>query len=353
MYKYTIFFIGMVLLAISCQKTVAPASQSLVLRGVDASFLPLLADSAGTSFKDSTGNIQSGLAIFRQYGVNTLRLRIWHHPELMYARLPYMQALAQEARNMGMQIWLCPHYSSTWADPSQQALPQQWQGLDIAALQDSVYQYTRYLLQQIPAEYIQIGNEINNGFLFPHGNYPSQQVQYLDLLGAGIQACRDHSPQTQIMLHYAGLSGADAFFAPLNPLDYDIMALSYYPLWHGKSLIQLKSTLRNLQDAYQRPTLLAEIAYPFTLSWNDWTDNIVGLPEHLLADYPATPSGQAAYLHAVRAIIEDTQSMGFCYWSPEWVAFNGTQATNGSPWENQALFDFNNQALPAWSVFGE
>ena len=28
-----------------------------------------------------------------------------------------------------------------------------------------------------------------------------------------------------------------------------------------------------------------------------------------------------------------------------WIAFKGNQATNGSTWENQALWDFNNNAL--------
>jgi len=31
----------------------------------------------------------------------------------------------------------------------------------------------------------------------------------------------------------------------------------------------------------------------------------------------------------------------------------GIQAADGSPWENQALWDFNNRALPAINVFAE
>jgi arabinogalactan endo-1,4-beta-galactosidase len=34
----------------------------------------------------------------------------------------------------------------------------------------------------------------------------------------------------------------------------------------------------------------------------------------------------------------------------ELVAWNGEESTEGSPWENQALFDFNNQALPVIDV---
>jgi arabinogalactan endo-1,4-beta-galactosidase len=34
-------------------------------------------------------------------------------------------------------------------------------------------------------------------------------------------------------------------------------------------------------------------------------------------------------------------------------AFRGNQSTNGSPWENQSLWDFNNRALPAMAAFAE
>ena len=57
---------------------------------------------------------------------------------------------------------------------------------------------------------------------------------------------------------------------------------------------------------------------------------------------------------ALKATIKATQrGSGFCYWGTEWVAFRGTQSTNGSPWENQALWDFNNKALPVMEVFNQ
>ena len=43
--------------------------------------------------------------------------------------------------------------------------------------------------------------------------------------------------------------------------------------------------------------------------------------------------------------------LGFCYWGAELIAWNGEQATDGSPWENQAFFDFSNKALPVLNEF--
>jgi arabinogalactan endo-1,4-beta-galactosidase len=43
--------------------------------------------------------------------------------------------------------------------------------------------------------------------------------------------------------------------------------------------------------------------------------------------------------------------MGFCYWGAEYVAFNGPESSHGSSWENQALFNFNNETLSAIEAF--
>ena len=60
--------------------------------------------------------------------------------------------------------------------------------------------------------------------------------------------------------------------------------------WHGKSLDDLQNQLSNLSINLNKEVLIAETSYPFTLGWNDWTNNNVGLEEHLiLPDYPASP----------------------------------------------------------------
>ena len=97
--------------------------------------------------------------------------------------------------------------------------------------------------------------------------------------------------------------------------------------------------------------LLAETAYPFTLDWNDFTNNIVGLANQLVGGYDATLSGQKAFLVDLKKLILQNGGIGFAYWGGEWIAFRGPQATNGSSWENQALWDFTNNAVPAIAAF--
>jgi arabinogalactan endo-1,4-beta-galactosidase len=204
-------------------------------------------------------------------------------------------------------------------------------------------------------DFIQIGNEINTGMLFPTGNITTNSTQFKELLQSGIQSVRDNSTTAKIIIHFAGIQNSDWFFSQITNLDYDIIGLSYYPVWHGKSVSLLQSTLDNLSKKYNKEIVIAETAYPFTLDYNDWTNNIIGLENQLiLPDYPASPEGQQNFLAKMKTITSEIEKgIGFCYWGAELIAFEGPESPNGSPWENQALFDFNNKALPVIDVFKE
>jgi arabinogalactan endo-1,4-beta-galactosidase len=172
-------------------------------------------------------------------------------------------------------------------------------------------------------------------------------------MNRAISTVRLHAPDTKIMLHYAGFDGSDWFFDKVKNLDYDLIGLSYYPIWHGKSIDSLKSKMNLLSRTYNKKIVIAETAYPFTLGWNDWTNNIVGLNEQLIMpDFPATVLGQKNFIKKIRTVTQEIElGYGFCYWGAELIAWKGNQSTQGSPWENQALFDFQNRALPVLSEF--
>jgi len=44
--------------------------------------------------------------------------------------------------------------------------------------------------------------------------------------------------------------------------------MSFYPLWHGKSLTKGRTKIQELSSA-QNQRRVAETDYPFTLDWND------------------------------------------------------------------------------------
>jgi arabinogalactan endo-1,4-beta-galactosidase len=262
-----------------------------------------------------------------------------------------VKAFAAELKSRGFKILLTVHYSDTWADPGHQATPVLWQALGFSVLKDSVGAYTKRIVQEINPEYIQLGNEINGGFLYPNGS-SANPAQMLQLLQTAAAAVRSFAPATKIIIHYAGVSGAETFFNLITALDYDIIGISYYPVWHNITLENLAPVLKNFSTQFQKKIMVAETAYPFTLNWNDMTNNIVGLPAQLLSNYPASTEGQKNFLMAIRDLKNTVPSFtGFSYWGASLVAFKGTAATNGSPWENQSLWDFNLMAVPALGVF--
>lgn len=329
------------------------STDSGLISAVDISTYPEMAKSMPV-FYDAQGAPDSFLNILQKNGVNTIRLRLWVSPLHQSSSFKEVAQFSETLKNKGFKIWLSLHYSNTWADPGQQITPDIWSDLGFLELKDSVMAYTHKVVAKIKPDYIQIGNEINAGFLHPHGKITTKQQQFMQLMTSAIKAVRELQTGAKIIIHYAGLENSDWFFEQMSSLDYDIIGLSYYPIWHGKDLDHLSSVLENLSEKHQKDIFIAETAYPFTLEWNDWTNNIVGSDEQLIwPKYPATPQGQKDFIAQIKKIITQdvTRGKGFCYWGGELISLKGDQAMDGSAWENQALFNFQNHALPVLEEF--
>jgi len=335
-------------------ETYSDDNSSSFISAVDISSYPEIA-ATNPVFYDLDGMEKDFLTILKENGVNTVRLRLWVNPVNQHSGFDEVKQFSKSLKQMGFKIWLCLHYSDTWADPGKQETPSEWKELDFNSLKDSVYQYTKRVVNQIQPQYIQIGNEINSGILHPYGDISSNPDDFVRLIQAGISAVRENSDDGKIILHYAGIEHAIWFFDQVSEIDYDIIGLSFYPIWHGKSLDELETTMCNLSETNNKPILIAETAYPFTLEWNDWTNNIVGTEDQLiLPEYPATPDGQRKFIRDIKALTQNVEKgIGICYWGAELIAWKGEQATDASPWENQALFNFDNEALPVLREFME
>jgi arabinogalactan endo-1,4-beta-galactosidase len=334
------------------------------IRAVDLSFTPEIL-LTGTQFKDNN-QTKDLVQIFKDKGFNTVRLRVWHTPVDAHSGLQEVLDFAKILTSKGFNIWLDIHYSDTWADPANQTKPAAWKNANFTDLKDSVYQYTSSTILAfksagITLKLVQIGNETNSGFLWDQGkvggSFDNNWSNYALLLKEGIRAVKDNSNSTKIMIHIAGFDTADWFFSNLTSqnVSYDYIGLSYYPIWHGKSLDALSTSVNSLLNKFQKPIIIAETSYPFTLAWNDNTNNIVGTTSQLIPAYDATPDGQNAYTKALIDLMRklpSQQGLGICWWAPEWVSFKGNTATNGSNAENLTLFDFSNNALPALTSLG-
>lgn len=337
-------------------------------KGMDLSFLPEL-ETLGTQFKNENNTvIANNYTYLASKGVNLVRLRLWvNHPNQAY-NLTKLKAQATLVKAAGMDFLLDFHYSDTWADPGNQQTPAAWSGLNASELAASVALYTDNVLRELianqtPPQIIQIGNETNNGFLWPVGQVfnttGTNWDNYANITKAAINAARSVTPSAKIMIHYAGVEYAGIFYQELvaRNVSFDIAGLSYYPWWHGSSLTTMELQLNTLAGTITQDLMIVETAYPFTLGFNDNTNNVIGLQSQVAPSYPANIAGQRDFLRDLNTIIKnipDERGTGFCYWAPDWVAHTPSQTsfTQGSSWENLALFDFNNKVNPAIVVYG-
>lgn len=92
----------------------------------------------------------------------------------------------------------------TGADPGHQAIPARWP-TNLSGLNTQIYTYTKDLVTSFayhgtPIDFIEIGNEINDGWLWPVGRISVNGFQ----------------PAPELL--YSAASGVRAALKPLNPL---------------------------------------------------------------------------------------------------------------------------------------
>jgi arabinogalactan endo-1,4-beta-galactosidase len=337
------------------------------IKGVDVSFIPQIEDLGGAYYV--SGVQTDPLKIFNQNKIGYIRLRLWHSPGNGYCGLESTLDMANRIKQNGLKFLLDFHYSDTWADPSNQDKPADWEDLTFQELVDSMYAYTFNVIHAFDSinalpDMVQLGNEIIGGFLWPEGrvggsyNTPQQWTQFTNLLKAARNAVIDAVPDTTIpiMIHIdrgGDNNGSRWFFDNLNSyqVPFDIIGESFYPWWHG-TLTDLSQNLNDLATRYNKDIIVAEVAYPWTLDYYDNHNNFVWNSNQLLGGYSATVQGQFNFIHDLIEIIKNVpnnKGAGFFYWAPEYISVQPI----GSPWENLTLFNFQGEALNSLSAFHE
>ena len=240
--------------------------------GADISFLPQLEDRA-MKFYDK-GIQKDAIQILKDHGFNYIRLRIFNNPaadsgyspQKGFCDLEHTKQMAKRIKAAGLKFLLDFHYSDTWADPGKQFKPSAWKGLDFSLLKDSVYAFTKRVIEELKKQgttpdMVQIGNEINHGMIWPDGH-----VKHLDslaqLVKAGTDAVLKVDPSIIMLLHIAlgGQNDESVFFLDnmlARGVYFDVIGESYYPKWHG-TLDDLKNNLTDLATRYSKDIIVVE-----------------------------------------------------------------------------------------------
>ncbi|MBN1312813.1 MAG: glycosyl hydrolase 53 family protein [Anaerolineae bacterium] len=318
--------------------------------GVDLSYVNEM-DDCGAVYLEN-GETQDAYLLFSRHGANLVRARLWHNPDWTeYSTVPDIKRTFSRAEEAGMRTLLDFHYSDNWADPSKQAIPAAWQGMDDDELGQAVYEYTHEVLTELHEnglmpDFVQVGNETNSGML--------KQVMEIDwqrdaeLFNAGIRAVRDVADATntnpKVILHVAQPENAGWWFreATANGIsEFDIIGLSYYPQWSSYSITDLGAHVTYLRQTFNKDVMIVETAYPWTLDAVDETaDNILNQG---IRGYSFSVEGQRQYMIDLTQSLISNGGLGVVYWEPAWVSTQcSTRWGQGSHWENATFFDFQN-----------
>jgi arabinogalactan endo-1,4-beta-galactosidase len=332
--------------------------------GGDISLLPKY-EEQGAQFKDKNGNAITDLVSFvREQGWNTIRVRLFVDPvkgqaitddankKEVVQDLDFVTALGKRIKDAGMLFMLDFHYSDTYADPSKQWTPQDWQSLTAAELKEKIYEYTRDCLQQLKdngaaPDFIQTGNEISYGMLWGAKGTSANRCystsdaanwnRFFDLLRQAGKACREVCPQAKIIIHSERVPKVAILTDYLDrmknaEIDYDIIGLSYYPYFHG-NLSVLDNTLTTLEAKnYGKDIQIVETGYP-------WKWAVPGTTTDLQTTYPYSNDGQKKFTDELITLLKNhPQVNGLSWW---WAEANakGTTGNLNTGWYNASLFD--------------
>jgi arabinogalactan endo-1,4-beta-galactosidase len=341
-------------------------AQGHFLAGADFSDLAFF-ESQGITYKVS-GQVQDGMQILKSRGLNCVRLRLWtssaaqadSDPYNYINNTAYTVPLAVRVKNAGLLFLLDFHYSDTWADPGHQATPAAWTNLNLTQLVQQMRVYNSNTIAAFAAagampDYVQVGNEITSGMLWPlgevSGNGGASWSQLGQLMNAAIQGIQDAAGarMPKIIVHID--RGGDWpttmwFFDNLSAqsVPFDIIGESYYSFYQG-SPESLSNCLNNAAARYGKPIIVAEDAFPWTNTCpSAWTNSLYG--------FPPTTAGQVSFLAAVAQIVESVPNQlgaGFFYWGAEYQAAHGV---NEAGYNTSSFFDASGNVLPAAGAVG-
>lgn len=364
--------------------------------GVDASMVKTVEDNGGV-FYNKEGVEQDVFQIMADNGVNFFRVRIWNAPYDLYGdpfgggNIDTSEAIAmsKRAQAAGMNVMVDLHYSDFWADPEKQRTPNAWALKNKDELVTAVEQFTSQTLNAfksagVNVQAIQIGNEINNGMLFPIGkidwaNKTNSFKVLSDLLKAGIKGAKASMPDIYTVIHLANGGSWDEFRAFFNEMttnnvNYDMIGASYYPYYHG-TLENLKNNLNNIAETFKKPVIVAEMSYGFTTEYNQYSSNIYNAEMEEAGKYKTSVQGQATAIHDVVKILSEVPNklgLGIFYWEPAWLPVpnagwatakgqawvetgdankDGSYTDGKATWSNQALFSYTGKMLPSLQTF--
>ena len=249
-------------------------------KGADISWITQM-EADGVKFYDSIGNETDCFQLMKESGFNAIRLRVWVDPEEGWCAKEDVLNKAARAYNLGMKLMIDFHYSDYWADPGKQNPPAAWKNHDLLQLSAAIGEHTKDVLKAlkdngVDVEWVQIGNEVNNGMLWPAGKVQDKSAgNFITLINSGYNITKEIYPSAKVIIHVSNGHDAglfDWFFDLMKSgnAKYDVIGMSLYPMWweNGRwndwkaNVDKCISNIKAVSSKFGKPVMLCEIGMP-------------------------------------------------------------------------------------------
>ena len=334
---YKLLYLLSFVLFLGCSKQSSPVKPNPVIppvvttpffaKGADISWVTQM-EAAGKKFYDSTGTQMDCFQLMKNLGFNSIRLRAWVNPSDGWCNTGDMVAKAMRAKALGLKIMVDFHYSDIWADPGHQTIPSAWTGMSITSLDSAVYGYTQTVLKtlkqnSITPTWVQVGNETDDGMLWPTGEATANMNNFAALVASGYNAVKSVDSTIQVIVHISnGYDNThfrwvfDGLLA--NNAHWDIIGMSLYPPTTEWATYDAEC-LANINDMisrYGRPVMICEVGMDV---------NSPSICYSFLTDI----------ISKVKSV-SNNNGLGVFYWEPEC----------NSNWNGYSLGAFDNTGKP-------
>lgn len=317
--KYTLFQIRRIFIIICIFFPAAQAFSSSdtthFANGADIGWLSQM-EASGYKFYNDSGIQENCMQILKEKGINALRFRVWVNPTGGWCGKKDVATMAHRADSMGLMVMLDFHYSDTWADPGHQTKPAAWKNDPLSKLLTDIYNHTYDVLDTlkqlgITPKWVQVGNETNNGMLWPDGTATTNMPNFASMVTSGYNAIKAIDSSILAIVHLS--SGDDNsmyrwMFDGLksNSAKWDVIGMSQYPYWANLPwTVDDNECLANMKDMisrYQKKVMIVETGYVYN-----------------------QPIAANNFLLDLIAKTKSVNGLGVFYWEPEcynWQGYN-------------------------------
>lgn len=325
-------FFPLVILLLGCSKKSSDTNNPVqtptnFAKGADVSWITEM-EAAGKSFYNNSGVPQDPILILKNLGMNTIRLRVWVNPSNGWNNTADVIAKATRAKNLGMRIMIDFHYSDSWADPGQQTKPAAWSGQSFTTLKTSLANHTTSVLtalknNSIVPEWVQVGNEVNDGMLWPDGKASTNMNNFAQLVNAGYDAVKSVFPSAKIIVHLSNGYDNNLYRWLFDGLEnnggkWDVIGMSLYPSPSNWSTLdaQCLANMNDMVSRYGKEVMIVETG----MSW----------------DQPGACNAFLSDIISKTKSVSNNKGLGVLYWEPE--AYGN--------WQGYTLGAFDNAGKP-------